>query len=141
MQLLNKESDYAIRALMQIAADKNEWLSSKQIAKKEKVPLFFVRKILQKLIKANFLFAKEGALGGVQLAKKPKELNLISILELFQGQIKISHCLFQKKPCLNKGSCVLRKRLAYIENVVIEKFETITIETLLNDLEKNGAKK
>ncbi len=135
MKLLTKESDYAIRALLLLARQPGKHVSSSAIAKAEHLPLQFLRRILRVLTKAGYVETKEGVAGGVMLIQPPGEIALSEIISLFQGVIQFTECLFRKKLCHNRATCVLRHRIMKIEETVSREFRDITIETLLNDLE------
>jgi Rrf2 family protein len=137
MKLLTKESDYAIRSLLLLAGTQEETVSSKSIAESEKIPLQFLRRILQTLTKAGIITAREGINGGVSLARSPQSISLSMIITLFQGDIQLTECLFRKKLCHNRANCVLRHRLMAIERKVADQFNTISIGTLLEDLQKH----
>ena len=49
MKLLTKETDYAVRALVYLAANRDRFVSSREISKEEEIPLPYLRRILQKL--------------------------------------------------------------------------------------------
>ncbi len=135
MKILRKDSDYAIRTLLTIATNKEKkYMSSSEISKIEKIPLRYLRKLITKLISAGFLEAKEGIGGGVKLKKKPSSINTLQIMKLFQGDFKISECLFRKKLCDNRKTCPMRKRILEIEKKLAKEFEKITLQQLLNDI-------
>jgi DNA-binding IscR family transcriptional regulator len=57
------------------------------------------------------------------------------LIRLFQGNIQLTECMFRKRICSNRKTCVLRKRIKNIESIVTREFENLTIEDLLRDLE------
>ena len=133
MKLLTKKSDYAIRALLRLAQHDGR-LSARRIAEAERMPLQFLRAIVQTLAQAGYVTTREGSNGGVALARVPRAIRLADILELFQGALDMTECLFRKKVCHNRTTCVLRRRLLDIERTVLAKFQRITIAHLLKDL-------
>jgi len=135
MKLLTKETDYAIRAVMHLAKRGDGYISSRQIAAAEKIPLQFLRRILQVLIKKQLIASKEGIAGGVKLKARSQDIALVDLLEIFQGSIQLADCMFQRRICSNRKTCVLRKRIQQIEKSVAAQFRNITIATLLRDLE------
>ena len=135
MKLLTKETDYAIRAIMSLARGNNDFASSRDISDQEEIPLHFLRRILQALIKENLIESKEGASGGVRLKARPQDLRLADIIKIFQGDIQLSECMFQRKICSNRKTCVLRKRISRIEDMVTKEFESIRIADLIVDQE------
>ena len=99
MKLITKESDYAIRAVMRLAACGNGYVSSRELARQEDIPLHFLRRILQALIKAGLAESKEGVSGGARLKVKPQSIHLSDVIRLFQGDIQLAECMFRKKIC------------------------------------------
>ena len=136
MKLLTKHTDYAIRALLELAGSKGEFLSARQIAKQQHVPYQFLRQILQELIKNKLVISKEGREGGFRIDKDPDLISIVDIIAIFQGNIQLSECMFRKKLCANRSNCVLRKQINRIEKLVTEEFEDVTIGNLLKDLKK-----
>jgi Rrf2 family protein len=135
MKLLTKETDYAVRAIMHLAKRRDGFVSSRQIATAEKIPLQFLRRILQTLIREGVIESKEGISGGVRLKSRPKDIQLVDVIKVFQGNIQLADCMFQRRICSNSGKCVLRKRIQEIEELLIGQFENITIASLLKDME------
>jgi len=135
MKLLTKQTDYAIRAAMNLARQRNGLVSSRDISKQEGIPLHFLRRILQTLIKDGVVEAREGGAGGVRLKADPGKLRIADLIRLFQGNIQLSECMFRKRICSNRKTCVLRKRIKNIERMITREFEAMTIEDLLRDLE------
>lgn len=131
MRLITKNTDYAIRALITLAKNKNEFVSSSVIAKKENIPLAYLRRILQTLINEGIIISKEGVDGGVKLVKGAKDLVASDIIRIFQGEIELSECLFRKKICPQRSGCALRIRIKKIEDKLKREFESISIAGLL----------
>ena len=59
MKLLTKNTDYAVRALLHLARRKKEFVSSREISREEKIPLHYLRRILQKLKEEKLVSARE----------------------------------------------------------------------------------
>ncbi len=133
MKLLTKHTDYAIRALLVLAKKNNLFVSARAIAKEQNMPYQFLRRILQMLIKHKLVVSKEGGGGGFKLNKPPKSIPVEQIIEIFQGNVQFSECMFRKKICCNHAACVIRKQIQKIEQIVVSKFTKITIATLLRD--------
>ena len=135
MKLVTKETDYAIRAVLYLARQPKRYVSSREIAEKDHIPLRFLRRILAILKKNEVIDTKEGAVGGVRLKRKPEKLSLTHLITLFQGPIQLTECLFRKELCHNRENCVLRKRILEIERKVDDEFKQITIADLLKGTE------
>jgi Rrf2 family protein len=133
MKLLTKETDYAIRALLSLAKEYISLKNAKVIAEEENIPYRFLRRILQKLKEEKYIGTKKGLNGGIRLIRDPAEINIKDLIESFQGKIELSSCMFRKKLCDNRKTCVLRKKIKSIEEDVVNKFENITIYDLLKE--------
>lgn len=136
MKLLTKNTDYAIRALLVLGQNHEEFLSIQKIADIQRIPYEYLRKIAQQLIKYGFVESKSGGQGGVRLMMSPKKIKVSDIIQLFQGEFQLSECMFRRKFCHNRATCVLRKKIINIEAMVTKEFETITIASLLHDLKE-----
>jgi DNA-binding IscR family transcriptional regulator len=79
--------------------------------------------------------SKEGAGGGMRLAKDPHRIGITEVIEIFQGKIELSDCMFRRKICENRKTCVLRKEIKRIERVVVDEFSRISIGNLLGKID------
>lgn len=136
MKLITKNTDYAIRALLHLAQNGDGYVSSREISREETIPLPYLRRILQRLRKEKLITAREGANGGVKILQTPREIRISRLIEIFQGDLALLDCVFRKNICSNVKTCPLRKRIQKIENDVVKELEYVTIESLLDDLNK-----
>ena len=136
MKLLTKNTDYAIRALLHIARNGEGYLSSREISRKENIPLPYLRRILNKLREEEIIITREGVGGGAKINRDPAEIRVSNLIRIFQGDITLLDCVFRKNICINIKTCPLRKRIKKIEKVVVKELESVTIADLLDDLNK-----
>ena len=81
--------DYAVRALAHLAAAKdNPVVASQHIAQARGIPERFLLKVLRPLVAARILYSLKGPNGGYRLAKAPKEITLLEIIEAVDGPIQ-----------------------------------------------------
>ncbi|NTU97633.1 MAG: Rrf2 family transcriptional regulator [Chlorobiaceae bacterium] len=136
MKVLTKKTDYAIRALLMLAASNGRYLSAKAISDEQDIPYQFLRGLLQELIRLGHVVSKEGARGGFMISRDPDEIRVKQLIEAFQGKVQVSECMFRKQICANRAKCVLRHEIMRIEEVVNNEFERITIGSLLHNLKR-----
>jgi len=141
MKVLNKETDYAVRALISLGMKPDGWVSARSISDEQAIPYQFLRRILQELIRSGLVESKEGAGGGVRLGKSPEEIGVAEVIEIFQGKVQISECMFRKQLCSNRANCVLRHEIMRIERMVSEEFSKVTVGKLISDLKAVEAMK
>lgn len=83
--------------------------------------------------------SKEGKSGGFKIRKNPKDIKVLDLIKIFQGDLELSDCLFRKKLCTHRATCVLRHEILRINKIIDKEFETISIKSLLVKLECNNA--
>jgi Rrf2 family protein len=133
MKLLNRDTDYAVKALLYISKKNPERISVSELAKELNIPKPFLRKTLQTLNREGVLNSFKGKGGGFVLAMPPEEILLTRLIDIFQKPVKLAECIFKKKICSDVRTCPLKKRIDAIEQHVISELESITIESLLRE--------
>jgi Rrf2 family protein len=79
---------HALAATAYIAENYQDGLvSSASISKEYDISPAYVLKILQELIKAQILRSKRGPTGGYTLARDPKDISMLQIIEAVEGQL------------------------------------------------------
>mgnify|MGYP000873123371 CR=1 FL=1 len=133
MKLLTKNTDYAIRALLGLCLNPDEFHSAKEISDEQDIPYEYLRKIFQRLIREGLVESKSGGQGGVRLRVSPDTIKITDVIAIFQGTLQLSECMFRKKICRNRSRCVLRKHILRIEKIVTQEFGAMTIQSLLTE--------
>ena len=133
MKLITRDSDYAIRALCYIAKRKKKIVAVKELSGNLKIPLPFLRKILQRLNKKNLLKSYKGVGGGFALSHAPTKIFVTDIVKIFQGPIKFSEHLFKKSACPHIKTCILKRKLDIIEKNAVIELKSITIAGLIRN--------
>ena len=141
MKLLAKNTDYVVRALIVLAMKRGQFISAREIAKYQNIPYQFLRQILQKLIQNKIVVSKEGIGGGVRIVKSPSKISVLELIEMFQGNLELSDCMFRNKICQNRKTCVLRPEIKRIEKNVALEFSKVTIEKLVKKFGEKDEKK
>ena len=138
MKVFRKEADYAVRVLLYLATRGGTgYMSVTMLSTELGLPANFLRRICSTLIKAKILEPREGKSGGVRLVKSPAKITVLHLIELFDGKPELSDCTFRKKLCPNRKTCVLRKRILGIEEIVNRELAAITIQTLIDDIHQS----
>lgn len=136
MKLITKNTDYAVRALIYLVRTGERFVPSREIAEEEGIPLNFLRRIIQQLAREGLIETREGKAGGGRLAVEPEKIELTRLIELFQGKVSLTDCIFRRKICPNRSRCVLRARIGRIENLVRAELAGITVGGLIKDIEE-----
>ena len=93
---LSRKADYALRAVKHLSSlPKGKLGSINSIAEAESIPREFLAKILKDLTRAGVLVSFQGVTGGYRLAKQPKEVTFLSVIEAIDGPIHLNLCTEQ----------------------------------------------
>jgi Rrf2 family protein len=136
MKLVTRDTDYALRALMAIIANKNRVTSVRELVRRLKMPRPFLRKLLQQLHHGGILKSYKGPAGGFALAREPGQIRLLDLIAIFQGPLRLNECTFKKRPCPSTPACPLRDELCKIERDVFLKLSRISVGSLLPQFRK-----
>lgn len=131
MKLINRNVDYAARALVFMARANKPTVSVTQMQAEVGVERPFLRKILQKLHKAGILQAVKGKGGGFALARSPEKIRFSDLVDVLQGPITLGDCVLRKKLCQHHGACVLRHKIAAIETRMLSELSALTVKDLI----------
>ncbi|MHC4069264.1 MAG: RrF2 family transcriptional regulator [Planctomycetota bacterium] len=85
---INRSTAYAILAVGYIAQHrKQDLIPAETISEQYNIPLLYLLKIMKDLAKANVLRSKRGPHGGYCLARTPKKINLLQVIEAVEGPV------------------------------------------------------
>ena len=83
---ISRSTSYALLAVAYLVRHQKEGIIlSQDISKEYNIPLEYLLKLLQQLVKANVLCSKRGPHGGFSLARSMKKINLLQVIEAVDG--------------------------------------------------------
>jgi Rrf2 family protein len=105
--IFSATTSHALRALAWLAAhDGDEPILGRALARTLKVPPDYLSKVLATLARHGLLTASRGARGGYRLARAPRQIRLIEVVEPFEGKRVRPGCLLRpERPCRDSGAC------------------------------------
>jgi Rrf2 family protein len=78
----------------------------RDLAEEIQVPAHYLAKVLATLSRAGLVTAVRGARGGYRLARPPKKIALLEIVEPFEGKRVRPGCLLEPgRPCHDETAC------------------------------------
>ena len=85
---VNRSTEYALLAVGYIAKNQGDGVAlSDDIAQQYDIPLQYLLKILQQLVRADVLRSKRGPRGGFLLAKATNKISLLEVIEAVDGPL------------------------------------------------------
>jgi Rrf2 family protein len=105
--MFSSTSKYAIRAVLYLAMqqEKGKWdkkVGIKKIAEDLHLPVYFLGKIMQTLVRKKILVSHKGPSGGFSFYRDPYKISLLDIVEVFDGTEIFDECVLGLKLCEDK---------------------------------------
>ena len=106
---ITRQADYAVRAVLYLSRmGNNQRAATSTVAQEQNIPPSFLAKIVSQLSIAGLLHTSRGARGGVTLARDPKEISLLEVIEAIDGPIQLNECVGENGTCSFDENCPLR---------------------------------
>jgi len=134
MDIVRRNTDYALRATVSLAKHYNDgFQSTRKVAHQQHIPYWLACKLMQKLHTAKLVESTMGPEGGFRLSKDPTKINLLEIIETIQGPINVSRCLLGRFKCPLKTKCPLRSKFYQLQEQMVGYLNGITLADLLKE--------
>lgn len=132
--MLSKSCEYALRAMVYIAMKQVDGpISISKVSEALGLSFHYLTKILQTLNHVGLLVSTKGAKGGVELAKKPEEIQLIDIIGAVDGYDLFTECALGLPGCGVREPCPLHEQWQYTREEIKELFTDTTLIDLSKD--------
>lgn len=130
MEIVRRETDYALRALTALARIPRG-ASASELAVCCRVPWPLMRKVLYKLSRAGLVRSARGARGGFRLARQPGRIRLGEVVRAIQGRVLLAGCWRGGKRCSLYRVCRLRPRLREFQRALQGWLRETTLATCI----------
>ena len=137
---ISTKGRYGLRILLDLALyGQDEPRLMKDISRSKQISEKYISRLILPLNEAGFITSFRGAKGGLKLAKPPKEITLLEIVEAMEGRIAIVDCVFDKEFCPKSDDCSACKVWTSLNKKIRKQMDEITLKDLLKS-EKNKTK-
>jgi len=104
---VNTRTEYALRALLEIADSPNEAVSAQKICERQALPKKYIERLLSNLKTAGLVLSSSGSHGGYNLAKTPREITLNIVLDAVNDDSLDPTCNLGSQRFCPVGECTL----------------------------------
>lgn len=133
--MLSRSAEYALRIMAHFALHKdNTPLRAQDIAESVHIPIFYLSKILRRMVTGGLLKATKGHGGGFLIAKPANKIRFSHILEAIEGGVTERSCVFGLDACSDNNPCMLHNRWREVRSA----FETWARETTLEHVKSDA---
>src|SRR6266498_681484 len=126
--MLGTTSEHALRALTCMAAlPDGSAVLGRDLAQTADIPANYLSKILWSLGNAGIIDATRGSGGGYRLKKRPEQIRLVEVVELFDKSHGKTGCLLGGQDCSEENACAAHNAWREVRGAYNNFLESTTI--------------
>ncbi len=138
--MFSRTCQYALQAVLYIALHTRnkggKMIGLKEISASQDIPLHFLSKILQILVKYKILTSTKGPSGGFALNMSADNLTLLEIVQVIDGLDIFDRCGIGMKICSDKAPCPIHTDYKIVKNKIRSLLEKKTLSELCEDVQR-----
>jgi Rrf2 family protein len=132
MDILRRNTDYALRAMVNLAGHYGDGpVSTRDISESEDISYQLACKLMQRLNNAGLVKSRMGPNGGFVLNRRPEEISLAEIIETIQGPLSLSRCLLGDNVCPKQDRCPITSKLKELQKNMSDYLQSVTLGEML----------
>lgn len=132
--MLSQTVEYALRAVVCLARQPGDYLTTAQLSEQTQVPPSYLSKVMQSLTRAGIATAIRGIRGGYALAVAPSQLTLLQVVDCIDPLKRIEICPLGI-PGHGKRLCPLHRRLDQLAADARDAFARTTLSQIIAEEE------
>jgi Rrf2 family nitric oxide-sensitive transcriptional repressor len=130
--MISQTAEYALRAVACLSRDPGAPMTTQQVADVTRVPMPYLSKVIQSLVRAGIVHSQRGLHGGVSLLHSPESLTVYEVIQAVDPLQRITSCPLGIE---SHGTqlCPLHRRLDDAMCQVEQAFRQSTIADLMSE--------
>ena len=107
---LGRRADYTVRAVLDLARHHGEGRrKARAIAEEMEIPVNYLPALLAELVRAGVVTSSAGPSGGYALARPPRQVSLLEVVEVAEGELRSRECVLRGGPCRWEDACAVHE--------------------------------
>jgi Rrf2 family nitric oxide-sensitive transcriptional repressor len=90
--MMTQTTAYALRAVVGLGFQPDRYMTTRELAERTQVPVFYLAKVLQALARAGLIVSHRGSSGGFGLARPPERITLLDVVNAVDPIKRITAC-------------------------------------------------
>ncbi|MEX0275116.1 MAG: Rrf2 family transcriptional regulator [Flavobacteriaceae bacterium] len=134
--MLSNSSKYALKAVLYLAVHSSieQKISAKDVGKIINVPQAYISKLLQELSKHGVVASMRGPGGGFYLTEGNKKVALLDIVNIIDGDNKLTSCILSLNKCDMQRPCPLHNLIGDTKIKFVNELQGTTVGDLVQDI-------
>lgn len=139
--MLSKSCGYAIRGILYLALKTPEArkIGIQELAESLDVPMHFMGKIMQGLVRRDIVNSTKGPNGGFYLRETTFDIPVINIVEAVDGLGAFRRCILNLPDCSNSNPCPLHNELTNYRETLYRILCRRTVHDLVSEVQSGRA--
>jgi Rrf2 family protein len=140
MQLSTKPR-YALRILLQLADSairEDKAVKARDISVSQNVTEAYIEQIMLPLKRRGYVKTVRGCNGGYMLAKSPRDITVLDVIEVFEGEINLVNCHDKMYTCQMHDLCITREVWQALTEAFKEQASSYSLYTIIKDSESEA---
>lgn len=127
--MFSQTSEYALRAVLMLAAKSDTALTARDVAARTQTPVHYLSKVLQDLARAGVVRSQRGPRGGFTLARTPEQISMFDVIEAIEPLPRVRRCPLGIEG--HEDLCPLHRRIDDALEMVEQSFRATSLAELL----------
>ena len=133
--IFSRQCEYALQAVLYMSAQpKERYTNINEISERLGIPMPFLGKTLQLLVKGKVLSSLKGPNGGFRLEKNPHEITLFSVVDAIDGTDFMTSCVVGFPECSSKNPCPVHSEWGQLRDRVYQMLANKTISDISKEI-------
>ena len=134
MLRINRQTDYAVRVILALSKkEEGKRVSTSEVGREMLIPPALLQRIVAELASGGFIKTQPGRDGGISLAHLPREINLLQIVERFEGDLVLSDCILKEGDCPFENKCPVSCQWKRLNDLLRNEMRQTTFQQLVED--------
>ncbi len=128
---VSAKSDYALRALIELAARADSGaVSAEELGRAQEIPHNFLQAILADLRRAGIVISQRGQSGGWRMARPPEDVSVADVIRAVDGPLVSVYGLRPESVAYNESAEILQHVWIAARSSLRDVFEKVSIKAL-----------
>jgi Rrf2 family protein len=130
--MFTKTGLHAVRAVVALAKlPEGAYAGAARIAREIGAPQNYLGKLLQVLAREGLVESQKGLGGGFRLARDPRDINLLDVVEPLEHVSRWSGCILGRAECSDASPCAIHNRWKAVRDSYLSMLRRATIAELV----------
>ncbi len=130
--MITKTGLHAVRAVAALARlPEGAYAGAAGIARAIGAPPNYLSKLLQSLARAGLVRSQKGLGGGFRLARDPRHISLLDVVEPIEHVSRWSGCVLGHRDCSDESPCAIHDRWKHVRSAYLRMLRQTTVADLL----------